>query len=60
MLGTALSVVGLMALGWLVLVGLLALQERRLIFFPTRSLAAAAPPMSGSGPRSCRSRQPTA
>ena len=41
MLGTALSVVGLMALGWLVLVGLLALQERRLIFFPTRSLAAA-------------------
>ena len=41
MLGTALSVVGLVALGWLVLVGLLALQERRLIFFPTRSLAAA-------------------
>ena len=41
MLGTALSVVGLMTLGWLVLVGLLVLQERRLIFFPTRTLAAA-------------------
>ena len=41
MLGTALSVLGLMVLGWLVLVGLLALQERRLIFFPTRTLAAA-------------------
>lgn len=31
---------GLVAVGWLVLVGLLALQERRLIFFPTRDLAA--------------------
>ena len=41
MLGTALSVVGFMTLGWLVLVGLLVLQERRLIFFPTRTLAAA-------------------
>ena len=41
MLGTALSVAGLMVLGWLVLVGLLAFQERRLIFFPTRTLAAA-------------------
>ena len=41
MLGTALSVAGFMALGWLALVGLLALQERRLIFFPTRTLAAA-------------------
>ena len=40
MFGTALSVVGLMAAGWLVLVGLLALQERRLIFFPSRTLAA--------------------
>jgi len=41
MLGTTLSVVGFMALGWLVLVGLLAFQERRLIFFPSRTLAAA-------------------
>ena len=41
MIGTALSVAGLAALGWLVLVGLLALQERRFIFFPTRVLAAA-------------------
>ena len=41
MLGTALSVAGFMVLGWLVLVGLLAFQERRLIFFPTRTLAAA-------------------
>ena len=41
MLGTALSVVGLVAVGWLVLVALLALQERRLIFFPTRTLAGA-------------------
>ena len=41
MLGTALLVAGFMALGWLVLVGLLAVQERRLIFFPTRTLAAA-------------------
>ena len=41
MLGTALSVAGFVALGWLVLVGLLAFQERRLIFFPTRTLAAA-------------------
>ena len=40
MLGTALSVAGFMALGWLALVGLLALQERRLIFFPSRTLAA--------------------
>ena len=41
MLGTALSVVGLMAFSWLVLVALLAFQERRLIFFPTRTLLAA-------------------
>ncbi len=41
MLGTALSVAGLLTLGWLVLVGLLAFQERRLIFFPTRTVAAA-------------------
>ena len=39
MFGTALSLVGLLALGWLALVALLALQERRLIFFPTRTLA---------------------
>ena len=41
MLGTALSVAGFAAMGWLVLVALLALQERRLIFFPTRTLAGA-------------------
>ena len=41
MLGTLLSVAGLLTLGWLMLVALLALQERRLIFFPTRTLAAA-------------------
>ena len=40
MLGTALMVAGLAALGWLALVALLVLQERRLIFFPTRALAA--------------------
>ena len=40
MLGTALSVAGLVACSWLALVALLALQERRLIFFPTRTLAA--------------------
>ena len=41
MLGTALSIVGLLAFSWLALVALLALQERRLIFFPSRTLAAA-------------------
>ena len=41
MLGTVLSVVGVMTLGWLVLVGLLVFQERRLVYFPARSLAAA-------------------
>ena len=41
MLGTALSIVGLLAFSWLALVALLALQERRLIFFPSRNLAAA-------------------
>ena len=41
MLGTALSTLGLVAFSWLALVALLALQERRLIFFPTRTLAAA-------------------
>ena len=40
MLGTALSTLGLVAFSWLALVALLALQERRLIFFPTRTLAA--------------------
>lgn len=41
MTGTALTSVGLLVLGWLVLVALLAIQERRLIFFPTRTLAGA-------------------
>ncbi|MCY4638241.1 MAG: alpha/beta hydrolase [Acidobacteria bacterium] len=41
MLGTALSIAGLLAFSWLALVALLALQERRLIFFPSRTLAAA-------------------
>ena len=41
MLGTVLSLAGLAALGWLALVALLVLEERRLIFFPTRVLAAA-------------------
>ena len=41
MLGTALSIVGLLAFSWLALVALLAFQERRLIFFPSRNLAAA-------------------
>ncbi len=36
----ALSIAGLMTLGWVVLVALLMFQERRLIFFPTRSVAA--------------------
>ena len=40
MLGAALSVVGLLAVGWLVIVALLASQERHLIFFPTRTLLA--------------------
>ena len=35
-----LPVASLVALGWLALVAVLALQERRLIFFPTRTLAA--------------------
>ena len=39
MLGTVLPVASVVALGWLALVALLALQERRLIFFPTRILA---------------------
>ena len=37
----ALSIVGLLAFSWLALVALLAFQERRLIFFPSRTLAAA-------------------
>ena len=41
MLGTALTIVGLLAFSWLVLVAQLAWQERRLIFFPSRTLAAA-------------------
>ena len=41
LLGTALFIVGVLALSWLLLVALLALQERRLIFFPSRTLAAA-------------------
>ena len=41
MLGAVLWLAGLAALGWLALVALLVLQERRLIFFPTRALAAA-------------------
>ena len=40
MLGTALSTLGFVAFSWLALVALLASQERRLIFFPTRTLAA--------------------
>ena len=38
--GTALLLVTLVVVAWLLLVGLLMLQERRLIFFPTRALAA--------------------
>ena len=41
MLGTLLWLAGAAALGWLALVALLVLQERRLIFFPARALAAA-------------------
>ncbi len=41
MLGTVVSTLGLVAFCWLALVALLALQERRLIFFPTRTLSAA-------------------
>ena len=41
MLGTLSWVAGVAALGWLALVALLVLQERRLIFFPARVLAAA-------------------
>ena len=41
MLGTLLWMAGVAALGWLALVALLVLQERRLIFFPARALAAA-------------------
>ena len=41
MLGTALSLAALVGLAWLLLVGLLVLQERRLIFFPKRVLAGA-------------------
>jgi len=40
MVGTALSLVTLVAVAWLLLVGLLMLQERRLIFFPTKALTA--------------------
>ena len=40
MVGTALSLAALAVLAWLLLVGLLMLQERRLIFFPSRVLAA--------------------
>ena len=40
MLGTVLWTAGLAALGWLALVALLVVQERRLIFFPARELAA--------------------
>ncbi len=39
MIGTALGLAGLVAVAWLALIGLLALQERRLIFFPTRHLS---------------------
>ena len=41
MLGTLSWVAGVAALVWLALVALLVLQERRLIFFPARALAAA-------------------
>ena len=41
MLGALLWVAGVAALAWLALVALLVLQERRLIFFPARALAAA-------------------
>ena len=41
MLGTLLWLAGVAALGWLALVALLVLQERRLLFFPARALAAA-------------------
>ena len=41
MLGTSLWMAGVAGLGWLALVVLLVLQERRLIFFPARALAAA-------------------
>ena len=40
MLGTALWFAVLAAAGWLLLVGWLVLQERRLLFFPTRALVA--------------------
>ena len=40
MFGTALFVLGLLAFSWLAFVALLMLQERRLIFFPSRVLAA--------------------
>ena len=40
MLGTALWFAALAAAGWLLLVGWLVLQERRLVFFPTRALVA--------------------
>ena len=41
MLATALSILGLLAFSWVALVALLVFQERRLIYFPTRTLAAA-------------------
>jgi fermentation-respiration switch protein FrsA (DUF1100 family) len=41
MFGTAMSVVGLMAFGWLALVVLLVFLEQRLVFFPKRAMAAA-------------------
>ena len=40
MVGTALSLAALALLAWVALVGLLMLQERRLIYFPSRVLAA--------------------
>ena len=40
MLGTAMWFAVLAAAGWLLLVGWLVLQERRLVFFPTRALVA--------------------
>lgn len=36
MIDTVLGITGLALAGWVMLVGILALQERRLIFFPTR------------------------
>ena len=36
MIDTAIGIAGLVLAGWVLLVGILALQERRLIFFPTR------------------------